>query len=82
MNLQEEILKEYSKAQCLKIVQWIGNSQQRFDELFHLFLTGDYRVTQRVTWPLSYCVEANPFFIKKNFSKLINNLQNPIYTTP
>ena len=58
-------------------MQWIGNSQQRFDELFHLFLTGDYRVTQRVTWPLGYCVEANPFFIKKNFSKLINNLQQP-----
>ena len=77
MNLQEEILKEYSKAQCLKIVQWIGNFQQRFDELFHLFLTGNYRVTQRATWPLSYCVEANPFFIKKNFSKLINNLQQP-----
>ncbi len=77
MNLQEEILKEHSKAQCLKIVQWVGNSQQHFDELFHLFLTGDYRVTQRAAWPLSYCVEANPSFIKKNFTKLINNLQQP-----
>lgn len=77
MNLQEEILKEHSKAQCLKIVQWIGNCQQRFDELLYLFLTGDYRVTQSAAWPLSYCVEANPFFIKKNFSKLINNLQQP-----
>lgn len=77
MNLREEILKEHSKEQCLKIVQWIRNSQERFDELFHLFLTGDYRVTQRAAWPLSYCVETHPELIKKNFSKLINNLRQP-----
>lgn len=77
MDLQEEILKEHSKAQCLKIVQWVGNSHERFDELFHLFLTSNYRVTQRAAWPLSYCVEAHPELIKKNFSKLINNLQQP-----
>ena len=80
MNLQEEILKEHSKAQCLKIVQWVGNSQQHFDELFHLFLTGDYRVTQRAAWPLSYCVEANPSFIKKNFSKLIKQFTTTKFT--
>ena len=77
MNLLEEILKEHSKQQCNKIVQWVGNSQQRFDELFHLFLTGEYRVTQRASWPLSYCVEVHPAFIKKNFTNLINNLRKP-----
>jgi hypothetical protein len=77
MNLQEEILKEHSKAQCNKIVKWVGDSQQRFDELFHLFLTGGYRVTQRAAWPISYCVEMHPAFIKKNLAKLINNLYQP-----
>ncbi len=73
MNLREEILKEHSKAQCNKIVQWIGDSQKRFDELFNLFLNDEYRVTQRAAWPLSYSVIAYPEFIKKNFSKLIKN---------
>jgi hypothetical protein len=77
MNLQEEILKEHSKKQCQKIVEWVGNSQARFDELFHLFINGDYRVTQRAAWPVGYCVEANPAFIKKNFAKLLENLQKP-----
>jgi len=77
MNLLEEILREHSKEQCNKIVKWVGNSQQRFDELFHLFLTGEYRVTQRAAWPISYCVEIHPAFIKKNFAKLISNLQRP-----
>ena len=77
MNLQEEILKEHSKMQCIRIVQWVGNSQSRFDELFNLFLTGEYRVTQRASWPVSYCVELHPVFINKHFTKLISNLQKP-----
>jgi hypothetical protein len=38
MNLEEIILKEHSKKQCNKIVQWVGNNPERFNELFHLFL--------------------------------------------
>lgn len=77
MNLREEILREHSKAQCSKIVEWVGNSTERFNELFNLFLNDEYRVTQRAAWPLSYCVERNPNFIQKNFSKLLKNLQKP-----
>ena len=77
MNLRDEILKEHSKTQCTKIVQWVGSSQQRFNELFALFLNDEYRVTQRAAWPVSYCVAAHPVFIKTNFSKLLKNLQKP-----
>jgi hypothetical protein len=77
MQLKDEILKEHSKGQCHKIVQWVGKSQQRFDELFVLFLQGEYRITQRASWPLSYCVEAHPAFMKNNFESLLNNLQQP-----
>jgi hypothetical protein len=76
MDLREEILKEHSKKQCNKIVQWVGDSQKRFDELFHLFLTDEYRVIQRSAWPVSYCVIAHPQLIKHNFSKLVKNLHN------
>jgi hypothetical protein len=76
-NLKEQILKEHSKAQCSKIVNWVGASQQRFDELFHLFLTDEYRVVQRAAWPISYCVIAYPNFIKKHWGSLIKNLQKP-----
>ena len=76
-NLREQILKEHSKAQCSKIVQWVGASQQRFDELFNLFLNDEYRVVQSAGWPVSYCVIAHPVFITKHWSKLIKNLQKP-----
>jgi hypothetical protein len=77
MNLREEILKEHSKAQCTKIVNWVGDDQKRFDTLFSLFLDDEYRVVQRAGWPISYCVIAHPLFIQKNWSKLIKNLGRP-----
>ncbi len=75
MNLRAEILKEHSKAQCTKIVNWIGSNQQRFDELFNLFLNDEYRVVQRAAWPVSNCVMAHPLFISKHWQKLISNLK-------
>ena len=77
MNLRQEILKEHSKAQCNKIVEWVGNSQVSFDELFRLFLNDEYRVVQRAAWPVSYCAIANPGLIKKHFGSLLTNLQKP-----
>jgi hypothetical protein len=74
-NLRAEILKEHSKAQCTTIINWVGASQKRFDELFHLFLNDEYRVVQRAAWPVSYCVMTHPDFIKKNWPALIKNLQ-------
>ena len=30
MDLRQTILAEHSKANCNKIVKWVGNSQKRF----------------------------------------------------
>jgi hypothetical protein len=77
MKLRETILAEHSRAQTDKIVKWIGSNQQRFDELFGLFLNDEYRVIQRAGWPLSYCVQKHPELIRKHFTKLIKNLRKP-----
>lgn len=77
MHLREQILKEHSKANCDKIVKWVGDDQLRFNELFNLFLHDEYRVVQRAAWPVSYCVRNHPDFVKKHFSKLIRNLKKP-----
>lgn len=75
MELRDTILKEHSKKNCDKIVSWVGDDQKKFDQLFNLFLNGEYRVTQRAAWPLSYCAILHPSLIKGNFEKLINNLR-------
>ena len=77
MDLRKSLLAEHSKAQCLKVVNWVGTSQPRFDELFALFLSHEYRVVQRSAWPLSYAVIAHPELIRPHFSKLIRYLAKP-----
>ena len=77
MKLKEEILKEHSKAQCTKIVNWVGSSQQRFDELFYLFLNDEYRVVQRAAWPVSYCADEHPVLINKHWKTLMQYLKKP-----
>jgi hypothetical protein len=77
MNLREEILRQHSKENCNTIVKWVGDSQKRFDELFSLFVSDEYRVVQRSAWPMAYCVVANSIFIKKHFATLLNNIKKP-----
>jgi hypothetical protein len=61
----------------MRIVKWVGISQQKFDELFQLFLNDAYRVVQRAAWPVSNCVEKHPEFILKHFDGLLKNLEKP-----
>jgi hypothetical protein len=77
MDLRETILAVHSKANAERIVKWIGSNQQRFDELFNLFLNDEDLVVQRAAWPMSYAVIANPQLIQKHFSKLLRNLEKP-----
>jgi hypothetical protein len=75
--IRDLLLAEHSKAQCNRIVKYVGTNQQRFDELFQLFLSDEYRVVQRAAWPVSYAVIAHPALIQKKFTRLIKNLEKP-----
>ena len=72
MNLRDEILKEHSKAQATKIVSYVGEDQNRFDQLIDLFLHDEYRVVQRAGWPLSTIAIAHPKLVKKHLKKIVS----------
>jgi hypothetical protein len=74
MNLEEALLKEHSKKQCDAIVKYIGDNKERFALLMDLFFKGEYRITQRAAWPMSYCVRNHPSLIKPYFKLLLDNL--------
>lgn len=75
MDLEQAILKEHSKEQCQRIVRYVGKDKKKFAELMKLFLEGEYRVTQRAGWPLSYCVEAHPELIQPYFKQILDYLE-------
>jgi hypothetical protein len=74
MNLRETLLEEHSKKQCDRIVRYIGHDKTRFAALMQLFFKGEYRVTQRAAWPMSYSVRKYPELIRPYFGPLLVNL--------
>lgn len=77
MDLRKEILKARSKTQKDKVVRFVGNDPVRFKTLVDVFLAGPYRVTQRASWPISYCVEAHPELIKPHLKVVLDLLDKP-----
>lgn len=75
MDLRKQLLAEHSRANCDKIVRWVGGEQDRFDALFDIFCCNEYRLAQRAAWPVSYAVEAHPALIKKQFKRLVENME-------
>jgi hypothetical protein len=74
VELLATLSKTHSKENCNNIVDYVGSSQQKFDELFSIFISDNKRLVQMSSWPLSYCVEKNPIFIVKHFETFLDNL--------
>lgn len=77
MDIRKSLLEEHSKAQCEKIVRYIGSDPAKFAELMKAFFGPDYKVTQRAAWPISYCVRSHPSLIEPYFEKMIALLEKP-----
>lgn len=75
MDIEKLLRQEHSKKQTDKIVDYVGDSKDRFALLIRLFFNGEYRVTQRAAWPLSYCVRRHPELIAPYFKQLLDNLK-------
>jgi len=74
MDLLKLLRAEHSKRQCDRIVAYIGDDKDRFAQLIELFFRGEYRITQRAAWPLSYCVRRHPELITPYYRQLLDNL--------
>ena len=74
MDLQKLLRDEHSKRQTDRIVAYVGADKQRFNVLIELFFNGEYRITQRAAWPLSYCVRYHPELITPYYRRLLDNL--------
>lgn len=74
MDLLKLLRAEHSKKQTERIVEYIGSDRDRFAGLIRLFFEGEYRITQRAAWPLSYCVRRHPGLIAPYYKRLLDNL--------
>lgn len=75
MDLYKSLKDEHSRTQTDRIVRYVGGDGGRFAQLAELFFKGEYRITQRAAWPLSYCVRQHPELITPYFKRLLDNLE-------
>ena len=75
MELQNLLRAEHSRKQTDRIVLYVGGDKERFNALIELFFAGEYRITQRAAWPLSYCVRQHPELITPYYRRLLDNLE-------
>jgi hypothetical protein len=71
MDIRAEILREHSKAQVVRIVEYVGADHDRFAKVMQLFLAGEYRVTQRLAWVLGDCAAQYPHLIAPYVGQMI-----------
>jgi hypothetical protein len=76
MNLEEALLTEFSKAQMLRLSEWIGEDTQRFQMVVDFMIKGECKLMQRAAWLLSYCFDIHPHLIEPHLKTLTENLQN------
>ncbi|MCG8601576.1 MAG: hypothetical protein MI807_15650 [Verrucomicrobiales bacterium] len=71
MNLHNALDSEHSKAQALRIVDYIGRSDERFSELLE-FVTGENkRLAQRAAWVISHCAMQTPEVVEPHLFDLL-----------
>ncbi len=75
MDIRQALIDEHSKAQVNRIIEYIGDDQERFDELIHIFLHDEWRITQRASWVLGHVAEQKPEMVAPHLQHLLENLQ-------
>jgi len=76
MNLKDEILREHSKAQAVRLSAYIKNDEAKFDELMQFVLSDDKRLSQGAAWVMSHCADKNPGLIMPYIGRMAKVLKN------
>lgn len=75
MDLKAVHAQRFGRETMLQIVDYVMDNHARFKEFISLFLTGSRKVAERSSWPLSYCAERCPAWIRPHIGKLLHYLE-------
>ncbi len=75
MIIRDEILKEHSRTQALKIASYACASKKNFRELMKCFMSDEYRVAQRAAWSVGWAARKNPEMIVPYIKDLVSQIQ-------
>ncbi len=76
MNIRTQLLKEHSKNNSKIIAEYIGENKQKVEELVELFLSNEYRVSQRSSMVFSLISDKYPDSLTPYIGRLVGVLCN------
>ena len=79
MDLRKELTNDQSKKKAMEIVLWVGDDQERLDELMEVFLVGHFRLNQRAAWPLGIIGEKQPQLLYKHLEAMTEQLSLDVH---
>ena len=79
MNLLEELPQALSRIQTESIADFIGDDKKKFKELIDIFLSADFRLSQRASAVLNVSASKNPELIYPYVNQILDNLKNPVH---
>lgn len=77
MDIEEHLSKGHSKELTQELVNYIGDSKERFAEFMPYFLHDEYRICQRAAWTLGIVCQTNPELIIPWLPKILLELKAP-----
>ncbi len=75
MNIREELLKEHSKTQALRIAGYACASPVNFKALMKCFMSDDYRLAQRAAWSVNWAARERPGMVMPYMNDLVTVLE-------
>lgn len=75
MIIRDEVLKEHSKTQALKIAAYACASKKNFKELMECFMSDEYRLAQRAAYSVSWATIKKPEMIEPYIKDLVSQMQ-------
>ncbi len=76
MNIEEHLLIENSRKNWDEVIAYIGEDEERFADLIHLFLNGKMRVVQRASQPVGYIGVKQPRLIRPYLIDIVHFLKS------
>src|SRR5213083_1318104 len=75
MDLVKSIASEHIRAMTTRIVNYVGDDQERFNSLMKILVEGDHVTAQRASWPVGDLGEQQPALIRRHIPAMIDKLK-------
>lgn len=79
MNLKKELTENLSLSLVKKIEKYIGNDQNKFDQLMKFSLTKDSTLSPHASWAAIHTAEKNLKLLNKWVVRIVDFLENDIH---